>query len=161
MALAAYHLPLDGHPDLGNNAQLPQALGLSVAGWFASDRGAPLALHGTLPEPLTLQELATWVEGVTGRRPQLFPGRDERIRRLGISSGGGGRTIREAAALGLDAFLSGDPEEDSQALARELGVSFLAAGHHATETFGVRAVARLLEQRFGVATSFLDADNPV
>jgi dinuclear metal center YbgI/SA1388 family protein len=161
MSLAAYHLPLDGHQELGNNAQLAVALGVAVDGWFSSASGAPLALHGRLREPVPLADLAREVERVTARQPLVFPGGPEPVRRLAICSGAAARTIREAAPLGVDAFVSGEPAEDSRALSLELGVSFLAAGHHATETFGVRAVARRLEERFGLETTFLDVANPV
>jgi putative NIF3 family GTP cyclohydrolase 1 type 2 len=91
----------------------------------------------------------------------VLPGGAEPVRTIGICSGGAARGIRVAAELGLDAWLTGEPSEDSRALAAELGISFIAAGHYATETFGVRALGRELEERFGVETSFIDVENPV
>ena len=161
ITLAAYHLPLDAHHELGNNAQLARVLGVTVEDWFLEDRGAPIALHGRFHEALTPSALATRVQGETGRAPLVFPGGPDPIRTIGICSGGAARGIRAAAALGLDAWLTGEPSEDSRALAAELGVSLIAAGHYATETFGVRAVGRELERRFGVETSFIDVANPV
>jgi dinuclear metal center YbgI/SA1388 family protein len=161
ITLAAYHLPLDAHRELGNNAQLALALGVEVGGWFLEDRGAPIALHGQFHEPLSASALATRVEAETGRAPLVLPGGRDPIRTIGICSGGAARSIRAAAARGLDAWLTGEPSEDSRALAAELGVSLIAAGHYATETFGVRAVGRELERRFGVTTSFIDVANPV
>jgi dinuclear metal center YbgI/SA1388 family protein len=161
IGLAAYHLPLDAHPTLGNNARIAAELRLQVDGWFAESRGAPLAVHGTLPEPASAEELAFALGELTGKPVQLFLGGPSQISRIGISSGGAGRTLPEAAALGLDAFISGEPEEDSRAQAHELGITYLAGGHHATETFGVRAVGTLLAERFGLETAFIDADNPV
>jgi dinuclear metal center YbgI/SA1388 family protein len=160
MTLAAYHLPLDGHPVLGNGAQLAAALDVAVEGWFFEERGAPLALHGRIA-PLPAGALAALVRAAVAREPQVFAGGPQHIERVGICTGAAARTVREAAALGLDAFISGEPEEDSRALSLELGITFIAAGHHATETFGVRALARLLEERFAVETCFLDVPNPV
>ena len=161
IGLAAYHLPLDAHPTLGNNARIAAELGLRVEGWFAESGGAPLAVHGTLPEPTTAEALAFALGELTGKPVQLFLGGPSQISRIGICSGGAGRTLPEAAALGLQAFISGEPEEDSRAQAHELGITYLAGGHHATETFGVRALGSLLPQRFGLETTFIDADNPV
>jgi dinuclear metal center YbgI/SA1388 family protein len=161
MTLAAYHLPLDAHRELGNNAQLARVLGVAVEDWFMEDRGAPIALRGHFLEPLSLAALRARVQEETGRAPLVLPGGPEPVRTIGICSGGAARGIRVAAGLGLDAWLTGEPSEDSRALAAELGVSFLAAGHYATETFGVRAVGRELEERFGVETTFVDVANPV
>jgi dinuclear metal center YbgI/SA1388 family protein len=161
MSLAAYHLPLDAHRELGNNAQLARVLGVAVEDWFMDDRGAPIAARGRFLEPIPLDDLAERVEEETGRSPLVLRGGPDPIRSIGVCSGGAARGIRAAAALGLDAWLTGEPSEDSRALAAELGVTLVAAGHYATETFGVRAVGRELERRFGVATSFIDVANPV
>jgi dinuclear metal center YbgI/SA1388 family protein len=161
MSLAAYHLPLDAHRELGNNAQLARVLGVAVEDWFMDDRGAAIAARGRFLEPISLDELAARVEQETGRAPLALPGGPDPIRSIGVCSGGAARGIRAAAALDLDAWLTGEPSEDSRALAAELGISFIAAGHYATETFGVRAVGRELEERFGVETTFVDVANPV
>jgi dinuclear metal center YbgI/SA1388 family protein len=161
ITLAAYHLPLDAHPELGNNARLARALGVEPEGWFMDDRGAPIAVRGRLVEPIALVGLVQRLGEATGRAPLVFAGGPEPVRTIGICSGGAARGIRVAASLGLDAWITGEPSEDSRALAAELGVSFIAGGHHATETFGVRAVAELLEQRFDVETTFIDVANPV
>jgi dinuclear metal center YbgI/SA1388 family protein len=161
MTLAAYHLPLDAHRELGNNAQLARVLGVAVDGWFMDDRGAPIAVRGHFLEPITLAELDGRVTEETGRSPLVLPGGADLVRTIGICSGGAARGIRAAAGLGLDAWLTGEPSEDSRALAAELGISFIAAGHYATETFGIRAVGRELEQRFAVETTFIDVANPV
>ena len=161
MTLAAYHLPLDAHRELGNNAQLARVLGVAVEDWFMDDRGAPIALRGHLLEPSSLAALGARIEEETGRSPLLFPGGPDPVRSIGICSGGAARGIRVAAGLGLDAWMTGEPSEDSRALAAELGISFIAAGHYATETLGVQAVGRELEERFGVETTFVDVANPV
>ena len=161
ITLAAYHLPLDAHRELGNNAQLARVLGVAVDGWFMDDHGAPIAVRGHFLEPLSLAALTARVAEETERTPLVLPGGHDPIRSIGICSGGAARGIRVAASLGLDAWLTGEPNEDSRALAAELGITFIAAGHYATETFGIRAVGRELEERFGVETLFLDVDNPV
>jgi dinuclear metal center YbgI/SA1388 family protein len=161
ISLAAYHLPLDAHQQLGNNARLAAALGVEPEAWFMDDRGAPIAVRGRLAQPIELSALVRRLHSATGREPLAFPGGPEPIRTVGICSGGSARGIRVAATLDLDAWITGEPSEDSRALAAELGVSFLAGGHHATETFGVRAIAGLLEARYGVETTFIDVANPV
>jgi dinuclear metal center YbgI/SA1388 family protein len=161
ITLAAYHLPLDAHRGFGNNAELARVLSVAPEGWFLEDGGAPLAVRGRLDEPISLAALAERLREATGRAPLVFPGGPDPVRSVGICSGGAAEGIRDAAALGLDAWITGEPREDSRALAAELGISFLAGGHHATETLGVRALAHLLEGRFGVETTFLDVPNPV
>jgi dinuclear metal center YbgI/SA1388 family protein len=161
MALAAYHLPLDGHQRLGNNARLAEELHLRVDGWFSEHGGIPLAVHGTLAAAVPLQTLAERVSEIAGRVPIAFPGGPERVRTLAICSGRPGGIAFEAAATGADALLTGEPQEDFRALARELGISIVCAGHHATETLGVRAAAQLVSERFGVEHVFIDAPNPV
>jgi dinuclear metal center YbgI/SA1388 family protein len=161
ITLAAYHLPLDGHPRIGNNARLAEELRLRVDGWFSEHGGIPLAVHGTLTAAVPLQALAERVAEIAGRVPIAFPGGPERVRRLAICSGRPGGIALEAAAIGADALLTGEPQEDFRALARELGISIVCAGHHATETLGVRAVGELLRERFAVEHVFLDVPNPV
>jgi dinuclear metal center YbgI/SA1388 family protein len=161
ITLAAYHLPLDAHPVLGNNAGLARLLGVEPEGWFMDERGAPIAVRGPLREPAPLADVAAALARATGREPLVFRGGADPVRTIGICSGGAARGIRQAAELGLDAWLTGEPSEDARALAAELGVSFIAGGHHATETFGVRSLADLVEATFGVETTFLDAPNPV
>jgi dinuclear metal center YbgI/SA1388 family protein len=161
ITLAAYHLPLDGHQRLGNNARLAEELHLRVDGWFSEHGGIPLAVHGTLAAAVPLQTLAERVSEIAGRVPIAFPGGPERVRTLAICSGRPGGIAFEAAATGADALLTGEPQEDFRALARELGISIVCAGHHATETLGVRAAAQLVSERFGVEHVFIDAPNPV
>ena len=161
ITLAAYHLPLDGHQRIGNNARLADELRLRVDGWFSEHGGIPSAVHGTLAAAVPLQVLAERVSEVVGRVPIAFPGGPERLRTLAICSGRPGGIALEAAAIGADALLTGEPQEDFRALARELGISIICAGHHATETLGVRAAGELLHERFGVEHVFLDSPNPV
>lgn len=164
MALAAYHLPLDGHLEHGNNALLAAALG--CAGWepFARHRGgaASIGVRGRFDEPgVPAEELRRRVRTVTGREPLAFLDGPPTVRSIGIVSGAGSEYLEEAIALGLDAFLTGEPIERAMNTAREAGIHYLAAGHYATETFGVRRLGELLEREFGVRHEFVDVPNPI
>src|SRR3954452_19381557 len=160
--LAAYHLPLDAHETVGNNALLARALGCESHSPFGAYKGTPIGRAGRFGgDGITLADLRTRVHAATGREPLLLGAGPERIRWIGIVSGSAADTLHEAAAAGLDAFLTGEPREHITAEARELGLHFVAAGHYATETFGVRALGDLLAERFGVEHTFVDLPNPV
>jgi dinuclear metal center YbgI/SA1388 family protein len=162
VALAAYHLPLDGHPELGNNAILAERLGCERHEPFGTYRGAAIGRAGTFPgDGIAAADLFTRVRELTGREPTVFDGGPDRVRRIGIVSGSGADALNEAIDLGLDAFLTGEPREHVMADAREAGIHFIAAGHYATETFGVRALGDWLAQRFGVEHLWVDIPNPV
>ena len=166
VALAAYHLPLDAHPEHGNNALLGRALGAVDQQPFAPHEGRPIGVHVRFEgDGLTLAELTARVrDAVGGREPVVVeggPGAAARIRTLGIVSGGGTDSVHDAIALGLDAFLTGEPAERAFGIARDDGIHFLAAGHHATETFGIRRLGELLERDFGVRHVFVDVPNPI
>ena len=162
MSLAAYHLPLDAHEELGNNALICAELGLRRGERFGEAAGRPIGFVGHAEPPLTLDELAGRCTTAFGRTPLVLPGGGSAaIRRVGIVSGGGGSTFGEAVAAGLDAFLTGEPEEPAMADAAETGVSFLACGHYATETFGIRRLGELVAERFGVAHTHIEVPNPV
>jgi dinuclear metal center YbgI/SA1388 family protein len=162
IALAAYHLPLDAHPEVGNNAILSIALGCERHEPFGSYRGTPVGRAGAFAgDGIPAAELFARVREITGREPTVFDGGPERVRRIGIVSGSAAETLDEAVALGLDAFLTGEPREHVMADAREAGIHFIAAGHYATETFGVRALGDRLAERFGVDHVFVDVPNPV
>jgi dinuclear metal center YbgI/SA1388 family protein len=165
IALAAYHLPLDAHPQLGNNALLAQALGASDASEltpFALHRGQAIGFLASFAgDGLPAQELFGRVAAVTQREPLVFDAGPARIRRLAIVSGAGADYTVDAAAAGADALLTGELAERSMALARESGVHLIAAGHYATETFGVRRLGEELAERFQLRHVFLDAPNPV
>jgi dinuclear metal center YbgI/SA1388 family protein len=163
MALAAYHLPLDAHPLHGNNALIGAGLGGVDPRPFAESDGRPIGVHVRFEgDGLTLDELRGRVrELVGGREPLVIAGGAERVRSLGIVSGGGTDYVHDAIALGLDAFLTGEPVERAYGIARDEGIHYLAAGHHATETFGVRRLGALLEAEFGVRHTFIDVPNPI
>jgi dinuclear metal center YbgI/SA1388 family protein len=157
IALAGYHLPLDGHPELGNNALLAEKLGCERHEAFAV-----IGRAGTFPgDGIAATELFERVREVTARVPTVFDGGPDTVRRIGIVSGGGASYLEEAIALGLDAFLTGEPREHVMSLAREAGIHFIAAGHYATETFGIRALGDWLAARFGTEHVWIDIPNPV
>jgi dinuclear metal center YbgI/SA1388 family protein len=156
IALAAYHLPLDAHPEIGNNALLASALGAQEHVAFAGiGRGA------TFGEPVPAAELVARVAAATGREPLVFDAGPPEVRRIAIVSGGAASRLGQAVAEGYDAFLTGEPKENVMADAREAGIHFIAAGHYATETFGVRRLGELLAERFGIEHVWVDLPNPV
>ena len=162
VALAGYHLPLDAHPEVGNNAILAERLGCERHEPFGTFRGMPIGRAGTFPgDGIAAADLFARVREITARVPTVFDGGPERVRRIGIVSGSGADMLPEATALGLDAFLTGEPREHVMADAREAGIHFIAAGHYATETFGVRAVGDWLAHRFGIEHVWVDIPNPV
>lgn len=157
MSLAAYHMPLDAHAEFGNNALLAAGLGAEAHERFADiGRAATFAGDG-----LEHRELRERVATLTQREPLIFDSGPARIRTLAIVSGAGSGYLGEAIAGGFDAFLTGEPSERVMAQAREAGVYFIAAGHHATETFGVRALGDLIALRFRIEHEFIDVANPI
>jgi dinuclear metal center YbgI/SA1388 family protein len=165
IALAGYHLPLDAHPEVGNNAILAERLGCERHEPFARGKGPggpAIGRAGTFPgDGIPATELFERVRDVTAREPTVFDGGPERVRRIGIVSGGGAGWLEEAIDAGLDAFLTGEPREHVMSLAYEAGIHFIAAGHYATETFGVRALGDWLNERFGIRHVWIDIPNPV
>ncbi len=156
--LIGYHLPLDAHPELGNNAQLAQRLGWHVEGRYGEQE---IGWHGSLATPISLREM-TARAGEVLRRPPLVIGDEARlIRRVAWCSGGGQDYFNDALALGVDAFFSGEISEPQVHLARESGVAYVAAGHHATERYGVAALTAHLAGKFALHAEFVDIDNPV
>lgn len=158
ISLLAYHLPLDGHPLLGNNAQLGGVLGVSDAKPFL-DEG--LGRYADYQTPIALSALTDRLEQQLGQRPLAIDGGRGGIRRIAWCSGAAQGYIEQAAALGVDAYLSGEISEQTVHLARELGIHYIAAGHHATERGGVRALGEHLAERFELEHQFVDIPNPV
>ncbi len=162
MSLAAYHLPLDAHREVGNNALLCERLGLTPDDTeFGFAKGSAIGVVGRSSDGLAAEELVQRVRAATGREPLVFDAGPATIHTVGIVTGGGSRNIAEAAALGLDAFITGEPSEHVMGDAREAGIHFIAAGHYATETFGVRRLGDLVAERFGVEHDFIDVPNPI
>ncbi len=162
MALLAYHLPLDAHPEVGNNALLAGAVGAERREPFAPHRGEPLGCLAQLPgEGVPIATLVERVRVATAREPLVFDCGPGLVRRVGIVTGAGADHLADAIAAGADAFVTGEPAERVMAQAREARVHFIAAGHYATETFGVRRLGELLAERFGVRHVFVDVPNPI
>ena len=160
ISLLAYHLPLDVHPEVGNNVQLAQQLDITVEGPLDPDNPKVVGLLGFLDEPLSPRDFARRVQGVLGREPLLVEGRGM-VRKIGWCTGGGQGYIDQAIAAGVDLFLTGEASEQTYHSARENGVSFIAAGHHATERYGVQALGDYLARRFAIEHLFIDCPNPV
>jgi dinuclear metal center YbgI/SA1388 family protein len=156
LTLAAYHLALDAHPELGNSAQLARRLEVDVEGPFER-----VGVAGTLAEPTTIENLARRVGDVVDREPLHLPGGPAEVRRIAISTGSAGHSLVPAARQGFDVLLTGEPEEPNLHAAQELGIHLLAAGHYATERLGVQALAVDVAQRFDVAWEFIELPNPV
>ena len=154
-SLVAYHLALDAHPTLGNNAQLAQRVGATPAGPFG---GVGL---GCTIGPVGLEELVERVQTAVERSALVLSGGDRPVARLAISTGAAGYDLIAAAHQGFDALLTGEAEEPNAATARELGVHLIAAGHHATERLGVQALAAHLAERFAVDWHYIEVENPV
>ncbi len=156
--LFAYHLPLDIHPDFGNNVQLGQKLGLIETGRFGEQ---DIAVHGNLTQSMTLGELSAKISRTLLRDPMIVGDRDKPIRRVAWCTGAAQSYFDEAIQLGVDAFITGEISEQTVHNARESGVAFISAGHHATERYGVQALGEHLAQQFGITHQFIDIDNPV
>ena len=161
MSLAAYHLPLDAHPEVGNNALICQALGLERAEGFGEHKGRTIGCVGRVDEGIPFDELRERCTAAFGQEPFVWENGPATVHSVGIVSGGAASDLAAAVAAGLDAFLTGEPAEPAMADAREGGIHFIAAGHYASETFGVRRLGELLADRFGVRHEFLDVPNPV
>jgi dinuclear metal center YbgI/SA1388 family protein len=156
ITLAAYHLALDAHPEIGNNVLLAEKLGIRDPA-----RVLELGFGGRLDRPLGLEELAALLQEATGREAQVFDGGPELIERVAVITGGAAKLFPQVAALGYQAFVTGEPSEPTLHAARELGTHFLAGGHYATETFGIKALAERLAKQFDLEWEFVDLPNPV
>ena len=158
ISLLAYHLPLDAHPELGNNAQLAALFGWLPEGRFGEQ---DIGWFGRLPAPATLAEVSGGINAALGRQALVIGDPARPIRRVAWCSGGAQGYFEQAIALGVDLYLSGEISEQTVHLAEESGVAYVAAGHHATERYGVKAVAAHLQACFALECSFIDLDNPV
>lgn len=161
ISLLAYHLPLDVHVELGNNAQLGKLLGFSVNGDLGKQNNNSIGLKGALQEPASGKELAALIESRLSRAPLHIPGHADPIKTVAWCTGAAQNYIELAVKAGVDAYITGEISEQTVHIARETGIHFYAAGHHATERYGVQAVAAHLVKRFGLEHQFVDVDNPV
>ncbi len=161
VSLIAYHLPLDAHATLGNNAELARILGLVVEGRFGRDKEDGLAMYGRLLKPLSAQGFKTHLCRALGRDPLHIGAGSDEIVRVGWCTGAAQGYIEAASRLGVQAFISGEVSEHTTHFARESGIHYFAAGHHATERYGVQALGEQLAHQFGLEHIFIDVDNPV
>lgn len=159
--LFAYHLPLDAHPTLGNNATLARVLDLHVSGSLEPGNPLAIGLSGELPERMTAAELASHIEDRLGREVLHIGDPNDEIETLGWCTGAAQGLISQAQALGVDAYLSGEISEPTVHFARETGIHYFACGHHATERYGVQALGDWLADEYGIEHVFIDIDNPV
>lgn len=163
MTLASYHLPLDAHPVVGNNAQLANLLGVpdDARAGFANAKGADIGLIGTFAQPRAIESIVKALEQGLGSKPLCFLNGPSQVHRVGIVSGGGGGYFEEAVAAGAQLLLTGEPREPTMAEAAEMEAHFIAAGHYHTETVGIRALGDVLVTQFGLECRFFDWTNPV
>jgi len=158
ISLLAYHLPLDGHTELGNNTHLAKLWGFDVDGRFGDGE---LALYSDLPKPMSINALLKLISDSLGREVTHLPGGDEMVRRVGWCSGGAEGYFQAAIAAGCDLYITGEVSEPAFHIAQELGAHFVAAGHHATERGGVRQLGEHLAEMFNIEHRFIDITNPV
>ncbi|HUE76451.1 MAG TPA: Nif3-like dinuclear metal center hexameric protein [Longimicrobiales bacterium] len=154
MGLYSAHLPLDVHPEVGNNAVLARELGIEARGRFGAYEGVELGVWGELR--LTREALCARLDDLLGGRVKLIPGGPEKLEKVGVLTGGGGSFIAAAAAAGLDALVTGEGSHHTYFDASEGGVNLYYGGHYATETWGVKALGAHLEERFGLPWTFID-----
>jgi len=160
MSLCAWHLPLDKHPVVGNNARLLALLGAANYRPFGGYDGETIGFSGTLPRAASIGDIAARLAIKLDAEPLCFRFGTEKIRTVGVVSGGAARMFDQAIASGLDLYITGEAAEPVQELARETRSNFIAAGHYNTEKPGVQALAAVLEKKFGVKTEFIDIPNP-
>jgi dinuclear metal center YbgI/SA1388 family protein len=156
MTLAAYHLALDAHPEVGNNALLARELGIDPSEPFAG-----IGFGGTLEKPVSIDEFAARVRDKVGGDPIVFAHGPERIQRAAVITGGAARFVADAAREGYDLFLTGEAAEPTLHTAQELRIHFVAAGHYATERVGIQALTKRLAEQFDLDWEFIDLPNPV
>jgi dinuclear metal center YbgI/SA1388 family protein len=158
ISLLAYHLPLDAHPELGNNAQLAQKLGLEVKSWQGNQGLVGL---GALLQTASLKDFSKHIENKLQRTPLVLGDMNKTIKNVAWCTGGAQGYMQDAIDMGVDVFISGEVSEQTYHLAQESGVAYIAAGHHATERYGVRALGEHLAQHFGLGHEYIEIDNPV
>jgi len=160
ISLLAYHLPLDAHPIVGNNAQLAKVIGIRIEDGM--DQGNPLSIGnvGSIPKPMSAQSFSDLVSSKLNRQAELIRGDDRSVQRVAWCTGSAERMIERADQLGADLFMSGEISEPVVHYAREAGIHYLSAGHHATERYGAKALGEHLSNRFSIEHQFIDIDNP-
>lgn len=161
ISLLAYHLPLDAHPQLGNNVQLAKSLGWEQLAPLYPAEKHPIGNIIALAEPVTIDALSTKLSVVLNRQPLHLAGGNQKISRIGICTGGAQDMIEQAALMGCQAYISGEVSERITHIARELGVDYFACGHHATERGGIMALGDYVREQYGLTVNFIDIENPV
>jgi dinuclear metal center YbgI/SA1388 family protein len=161
MSLLAYHLPLDRHPELGNNVLAARDLGLKSLEPFGLHEGLPIGFKGHFPFPVTADELVERCRKTYGQEPLTFLAGPDPVKTLGIISGGAQREVYQAIAEGLDAYITGEVSEWVMNVVREAKIHYLSCGHYATERLGIRALGEHLATRFAIEAEFIDVPNPV
>lgn len=156
--LYAYHLPLDGHPTVGNNAMLARGLGIDTALEYTGDQN--IIATGYFPAPLTLDTLKAKARDLLQREVLVIAGDGRMIHKVGICSGGAQNYFEDAIAAGVDAFITGELSEPQTHLARETGVAYIAGGHHATERLGIQALAKHMDEKFKLDGCYIEVANP-
>lgn len=161
ISLIAYHLPLDAHPDIGNNRTLADMLDLTITGALYPDQKHPIGNVATT-NPILASKFADKITKVLGRTPLHIAATDgnRRLNKIALCTGGAQDMIEQAATMGCDAFISGEISERTTHMVRELGVDYFAAGHHATERGGVIRLGEVINQQLGIDVAFIDIDNP-
>jgi dinuclear metal center YbgI/SA1388 family protein len=161
ISLVAYHLPLDVHPELGNNAQLGKLLDLEVTGSFGNYQQHLLGLTGRTQAPIDAEDFNNLLASRLDRVPLSIKGSSAKISSVAWCTGAAQSYIEQAIEAGVDAYITGEVSEPTVHIARESGIHFFAAGHHATERYGVQAVGKYLAEKFSLDHCFIDIDNPV
>jgi dinuclear metal center YbgI/SA1388 family protein len=162
LSIAGYHLPLDAHPEIGNNALLISQLGFEPeSGLLGEAKGSVIGMVGRHEEGIGIDELISGLTGELGQEPLVFANGPEVVRSIGVVTGAGASDVGKAIELGLDAFITGEPAEHVMADSAEGGLHFIAAGHYATERAGIRRLGELVSAEFGVETDFIEIPNPV
>lgn len=156
--LFAYHLPLDSHPQFGNNTLLGKKLGFIETGRFG---GQDIMMHGELPKKMTLKELEERISRTLLRKPQVIGDKNKIIHRIAWCTGGAQNYFDAVIPQNVDAYITGEISEHNVHVARETGIAFISAGHHATERYGVQALGDHIAQKFSLQHQFIDMDNPV
>ena len=163
LSLIAYHLPLDAHAEFGNNVMLAKQLGLTATGWAGqkNKNESNMLLLAELSQPLSLKEFAQTIALKLNRTPQVIGDLTQVVQKVALCTGAAQGYIEQAVDAGVDVYVSGEISEPTVHIARETGVSYIAAGHHATERYGVQALGAHLAEKFGLIHTFIDCDNPV
>jgi dinuclear metal center YbgI/SA1388 family protein len=159
--LLAYHLPLDAHGVLGNNAQLAKRLGIKVEGRFIGDNETGIGMYGSTATAMSGEYLAELIDKTLARTPLHIKGNERPIQRIAWCSGGAQAYLEQAVELGVDAYITGEVSEYTVHIAREYGIHFFAAGHHATERYGVQALGAHLADKFQLQQKYIEIENPV